>query len=202
MQKFVALMVFLGLLSFPLLAQDSPKLEVFGGYQYLRLNNFNNGTGGGTGTGPNINANGWDTSVTGYFSKYLGVTGDFSGSYKTFNGNGGGGSFSITGNAYTYAGGPVVALREGKINPFVHVLFGGIHEGVSVAGGCGSSSCSLSGYTMMLGGGVDVKAARAVSIRLLQFDWVYAHFGSPIGGGSAYGESQNARIASGVVFRF
>jgi hypothetical protein len=191
MQKFVVLIVFLGLLSLPLMAQ---KVEVFGGYQYLRLNNV-----GGNNSGIDVNANGWDTSLTGYFNKFIGVTGDFSGSYATFNvPNGDGTTSSISGHFYSYTGGPVVAFREGKVNPFVHVLVGGAHAGFSPCTNCGQN-----GFTTLFGGGVDLKVNKAIAVRLIQADWVYYHFGSgPANNGGSYGESDNVRIATGVVIRF
>ena len=51
MQKLLVLIVFLGLLSFPLVAQDYPKAEVFGGYQFLHSEGEK--------------FNGWNASVTG-----------------------------------------------------------------------------------------------------------------------------------------
>ncbi len=167
MQKFVVLIVFLGLLSLPLMAQDEPKVEVFGGYQYQYLG----GDFGG------LNTNGWDASLTGYLNKYFGVTGDFSGSYNK------------SGHIYTYAGGPVLAYREGKVNPFAHVLFGGYD--LCPCGG----KASQNGFTMLFGGGVDYQATRNISIRLADFDWVYYDVKS-------HTEDSNVRLTTGIVFRF
>jgi hypothetical protein len=172
MKKFVVLIVFLGLLSLPLMAQE-PKVEVFGGYQYQYLG----GDFGGQ------NTNGWDASVTGYLNNYFGITGDFSGSYKTIDG--------VSAHLYTYSGGPVLAYREGKVNPFVHVLLGGFDLGGSAGGG----SASVNGFTTMFGGGVDYKASRNISIRLADFDWVYYHH-------NGLSESSNVRLTTGIVFRF
>lgn len=78
MRRFLVLFVFPSLLTLPLMAQDHPKIEVFGGYQYLRAGNID-------GEGDGANTNGWDTSATVNLNKYLGVAADFSGSYKTAN---------------------------------------------------------------------------------------------------------------------
>jgi len=173
MKTFLSVIVVLGLLSLPLVAQDLPKAEVFGGYQYLHL--------GGDFTG--LNTNGWDASVTGYFNNYFGITGDFSGAYKTISG--------VSAHVYTYSGGPVLAYREGKVNPFVHVLLGGATFGAGYAGASGSKS----GFTTMFGGGVDVQATKNISIRLADFDWVYYHV-------AGQSESSNVRLATGIVLRF
>lgn len=173
MKTILSLIVVLGLLSLPLLAADNPKAEIFGGYQYLHL--------GGDFTG--LNTNGWDASVTGYFNNYFGITGDFSGAYKTISG--------VSAHVYTYSGGPVLAYREGKVNPFVHVLLGGATFGAGYAGSSGSKN----GFTTMFGGGVDVQAAKNISIRLADFDWVYYHI-------AGQSESSNVRLTTGIVLRF
>src|SRR5258708_15948847 len=98
------------------MGQDYAKAEVFGGYQYLHM--------GGSGT--DINANGWNASLTGNFNSWFGVAADFSGAYKTISG--------IDTKVYTYAGGPVVSLNSGgKVNPFVHALFGGATTSASLS---------------------------------------------------------------------
>ena len=166
MQKLVSLLVLVGLFSFSLMAQDNPKVEVFGGYQYLRLG----GDFGG------INANGWNASLTGNFNKYLGVAGDFSGAYKN------------SAHLYSYTVGPVVSLNSGgKVNPFVHALFGG-----APLGGGGASE---NGFTMMFGGGADAKLSKAIAVRVIQADWVSYRF-------SGVNFNKNVRISTGIVFRF
>ena len=57
----------------------------------------------------------------------------------------------------------------------------------------------------MAGGGLDVKVNRAIAIRLAEVDWVYYHFGSNTIEGveiPSFSQSNNARIATGVVIRF
>lgn len=191
MKYFLILVVLMGLFSIPMVAQDYPKAEVFGGYQYLHTGDIS--AGGQTLQNSSQGWNGWDAGATGYFTKYLGVQGDFSGTYATISG--------VSGHVYTYAGGPVVAYREGKINPFVHALFGGIHLGGSGFGASGS----LNGFTMAVGGGVDVQATKVISVRLIQADWVYYHFGSTTIDGvqvPSFSQSNNMRIVTGIVFRF
>ncbi|HYL13717.1 MAG TPA: outer membrane beta-barrel protein [Terriglobales bacterium] len=177
MHKCLIAVVAVALLSAFAIAQEgeTPKAEIFGGYQYTRV------SGGGTG----INANGWNASLTGNFNQHLGVAADFSGAYKTISGV----SFKV----YSYTFGPVVSLNHsGKINPFVHALFGGAHAAAD-AGVFGAGSDN--GFTMAMGGGVDARVSRNFAIRVVQADWVYYHF-------SGVGESKNARISTGVVLRF
>ncbi|MGA2978236.1 MAG: hypothetical protein ABSD76_01475 [Terriglobales bacterium] len=179
-------------MSLPLMAQGYPKAEVFGGYQYLY--NGNSTVNGQNVPNSSQSFNGWDASITGYFQKHLGVQGDFGGAYATISG--------VSTHVYTYTGGPVVSLNAGgKVNPFVHALFGGIRLGASESG----VSISENGFTMMFGGGVDVKATKAVAVRLIQADWLYYHFGSNTIAGVAvpsFSQSNNVRISSGIVIRF
>jgi len=174
MRKFVVLIVLLGLFSLPVLAQDTPKAEVFGGYQFTHFGS----------SGVSENFNGWNASLTGNFNKVFGVAADFSGAYKTISG--------VSVKAYTYTFGPVVSLNhEGTFNPFVHALFGGAHLSASLSGASGSTN----GFTMMMGGGADAKVAPHFAVRLVQVDWEYFHF-------SGQSFSNNVRISTGVVARF
>lgn len=112
MRNVFIFIILAGLLSLPLMAQNYEKVEVFGGYQFLHL--------GGSGT--DVNANGWDASVTANINKWFGVTGDFSGGYKSIDG--------VSASVYSYAGGPVFSYRSAsRFTPFAHVLIGGAHVG-------------------------------------------------------------------------
>lgn len=185
MQKFVVVVLFLGLLALPLMAQDNPKAEIFGGYQFQSLGGdfakLNNGS--------NINTNGWDASLTGNLNKHFGVTGDFGGVYKTISG--------VSAHIYTYGGGPVIAYDFGaKINPFVHFVLGGYTFGCGTGCfGSGSGSSSTSGFMMKFGGGVDVKVAKVIAVRAVQFDWDYYDVKS-------HTEDSNVSISTGIVLRF
>ena len=145
------------------------KAQVFGGYQYLHLG----GSGGGSGT--NV-PGGWDTNITGLFSKNFGITGDFSGSYK----NGG--------HVYTYTFGPTVRTAVGK-NAAVaaHALFGG-----ATVGGNGASSTSA--FATALGGALDVNLTKKVAFRVGQLDYVMTRFSST--------NQNNFRYSTGLVFTF
>jgi hypothetical protein len=174
MNKVVFLIILLGLLLLPAAAQ-TPKAEVFGGYQYTRITVADTG----------FNFNGWNASLTGNVNKWFGIAADFSGAYKTESG--------VSVKVHTYTFGPVVSLNhEGTINPFVHALFGGAHLGASLTG---LGSGGTNGFTMMMGGGVDAKVTPHLAIRAVQADWVYYHF-------QGVGESKNVRISTGLVFRF
>ena len=194
MRTSLLVLLVVALLSFPLMAQDSSRWEAFGGYQYLRLNNaFDSST--------QVNGQGWDASLTGYFIKHFGVTfgvtADIGGAYKTIQGD--------TVRFYTYTGGPAVALSfKGRVKLFVHVLAGGTRGTLSATSGGATGSLSLSGLAGLAGGGVDVKIKRHIAVRVIQADWLYYHFpGTPdLNAGDSFNESNNLRFSSGVVYRF
>ncbi len=109
MRKLIAVGCFLAMFSLAAMAQEGsyPKSEVFVGYQYTRLE-------GG------LNANGWNFAANGNFNEWFGITGDFSGAYKSENG--------VSFHNYTYTFGPVISLRANKaFTPYVHALIGGDH---------------------------------------------------------------------------
>jgi Outer membrane protein beta-barrel domain len=198
MRKVVLLIVLVGVFSLLAVAADTPKAEVFGGYQYLHTGDLS--SSGQTLNNSGQNWNGWDANATYYFQKHLGVQGDFSGSYATIPDFFGGSHVST--HVYTYSGGPVVALNAGgKVNPFVHALFGGVRLSGSQSG----VSASFNGFTTMVGGGVDVKVAPRIAFRLIQADWVYFHFGSSTIAGTSFpsfSASKSVRIGTGIVFQF
>jgi hypothetical protein len=175
MRKFASFALLLGLFSLTAFAQEmgtAPKAEIFGGYQYTRFD-------GG------LNANGWNTSLTGNLNNWFGIAADFSGAYKSQNGA----SFSN----YTYTFGPVVSLRRNEsFTPFAHFLAGGSHASVSATG---VGSASDSGFAMMFGGGVDVKATRRIAIRAIQFDWLSLR-------SNGVADNNNMRISTGLLLRY
>jgi len=123
-----------------------------------------------------VNANGWEAALTGNLNRWFGVTGDFSGAY------------CCGGNGYTFMGGPTISARAGALKPFVHALFGGVHGSAS---GFGAGN----GFAMAVGGGLDIRAARHMAIRVGQVDWFMLR---PAG----VSLNRNVRISAGIVLRF
>jgi opacity protein-like surface antigen len=177
----------------PVLAQDEARAEVFGGYQWFRAS-----SGVPISGVDHFSLNGWNASFSGFFNRYLGVTGDFSGSYGTPSVNVPTvGSVGVKTHVYTFMFGPVVrATNDGPVQPFAHVLFGGarVSASVSVLGIPIPVDTSDSGFAWAAGGGVDFKISPRLAIRAAQFDFLQTHIG---------GDSQNnIRYSGGIVFRF
>lgn len=155
--------------------------EIFGGYQFLRVNSGLNVSGV-----DNFNLNGWNAAVSGYVHQYFGVTADFSGSYGTPQVSG----IGVKTRLHTFMFGPVVRAPMGKLTPFAHVLFGGGHFSGEAAG----VSASETDFTWAAGGGLDVNVSHNFAIRLAQADFLQTRVAST---------SQNHfRYSAGIVLRF
>src|SRR5246500_6027148 len=91
----------------PAQAQDQDKVEVFGGYSYMRVR-----------PSPDVNLNGWEASGQYKFTDWLGGVADFDGHYGSLRG--------ISTSTYTYLFGPQVSWPA-RVSPFGHLLLGGAH---------------------------------------------------------------------------
>jgi opacity protein-like surface antigen len=152
------LLVVLSAFSLPAAAQ---RVEIFGGYQFTHID-------------PGFNPNGWNASLTGNFKHVLGITADFSGTYKDEVG------------VYTYTFGPVLTARLPIVQPFVHALFGGMTI---------TDGASTTGFAMQVGGGLDIGLRKGIGLRIVQADWMSLHF-------SGNTNNNNVRISTGIVLKF
>jgi hypothetical protein len=186
----LGLFAIVALCSIHLMAQDS-KVDIFGGYQYLHNGDIT--VNGASQPGSSQSFNGWDVAPAYKFNKFLGVEADFGGGYGSVSG--------VSNHLYTYAGGPIVTLGLPFLQPYAHALFGGAH----LNSGASGVSVSTSGYTFMVGGGVDAKLNRLLAIRVAQVDWLYYHFSGYNADNvttPSFSGSNNVRISTGIVVRF
>jgi opacity protein-like surface antigen len=172
--------VFLLLCSLASFAQDDSRVEIFGGYQYLHASTGVSGVNG-------FNLNGWNASLSGYFTRNLGVTADFGGTYGTPSVLGVG----VKTRFYTFLFGPTVRFpNSSRLTPFAHALFGGGRISGDVLG----VSASETDFTWAAGGGLDANLTHRVAIRLAQADFLQTRVS---------GQSQNHfRFSAGFVFKF
>jgi hypothetical protein len=129
----------------------------------------------------NSNAVGIQTTVTYFLNEWLGVEGSVVAAWGPAINQGQKTKFLI------YGGGPKIAWRQKRWEPWVHALFGGAHENPQTA------TASHNSYSIMPGGGADYRQNPRLSFRL-EADYVNTHF---------FGQSQNSFLLSGgIVFHF
>jgi outer membrane immunogenic protein len=177
MRKALILLAFALVATGSAQAQEGRGYEVSGNYQYVRFN-----PGGGA---SGINCQGGSGTGAAYLSSWLGVVGEFGGCKVTGLPSG------ASAHEMDYLFGPKAYFHaHGRVYPFVQALFGG--ERFS-SGLTGVGSGSTNAFATAVGGGADVTLTRHVSLRAVQFDYLYTHFG---------GASQNNfRLQSGIVWR-
>ncbi len=194
MRKFACLMGLLLLVSLNARAQNTSKIEVFGGYSYLRYRPDVSTAGAPS----SVNFNGGVGSVAVNLNHWIGGVGEVAGYHaSTITSNPG-----ATINAVTYLFGPKIFVSTGKITPFAQALFGGIHE---IPSGFGANEVSQNAFAMALGGGLDWNAGHHIAVRLGQIEYLMTRFNNTTMGGieAAGNEMQNSfRYSAGVVFRF
>lgn len=191
---FIALLfVFCGIYA---VAQDYHKGELFVGYSYLH---FDCGSGCNDSSVPV----GFNIDGTYYFTHLLGLTGDFQYHRRGLDDIIGGMHVST----FSFHGGPRFKGHSGKLEPFAHALFGFSHLGVEEPTGefCGGpTSCSENSFSMKLGGGLDVAAARHIAVRVGEFNYYMTRLSptsllGPLANGQDH--QNNFTISAGIVIR-
>ncbi len=176
----MAVLVCLLLSSAIVFSQETPQVEVFGGYSYLR-------SGG--------NFNGWNAAATFNRNDWLGITAEFGGNYASqslhFTGFP---SVGASAHLHTFTFGPTVTYRkDDRFTPFAHLLLGGAHLGEKVNIGGVAESEGQTGIGLVLGGGIDIPTNDHWAIRP-QMDYVGSHFSG--------GWVNSFRITAGLVYRW
>jgi hypothetical protein len=189
---------------------DYKKFEFFGGYSHNRID-----TGIGDDDpelGDIVNEregfNGFNTSITGNVTRYVGLKFDFSGHFnnRTIPLANVTNAIDINSRVYNFLGGVQIKdnSSETTFKPFVHGLFGAAHARNRVnitEQGCIAifpSPCPAdftekeTGWAAAFGGGLDIRASDRIDIRVIQVDY------NPTG---LFDSTQhNFRIGVGIVF--
>lgn len=159
--------------SFSAMGQDTPKVELFGGYSYA-------GTG----------SNGFDASVAANINDWFGLVADVGGQYTRLDDQ----EFTEKIRSHSFLFGPRFSVRRKRAVPFAHALFGVSKLKTETNEFGPLLSFRDTSFAMALGGGVDVKVNDRVAIRVVQIDYLRTNF---------FGGSQNkGRISAGIVLRF
>jgi len=168
--------------SLPANGQEASKLDLYGGYDYVRYHADPRVSG--VPPSESFNANGVSGQIAYNPIDWLGLVGELSGYALPRQGLG-------TTHQVSYLFGPRINLRRGRITPFAQVLLGRIwlEDGITFG--------SLSAFAMTAGGGIDVGVARHIAIRPLQAEYFLTT--APDGNN----DRQNSfRYSAGVVLRF
>jgi opacity protein-like surface antigen len=211
-------------------AQDTPRVEVFAGYSNLRNERITRddfATINGltptqfkalTGLDPTPNSgsaslHGFDTSVTAYVTRRFGITGDFSGNFKTETETFFGAPTKVRMRVFNALVGPQVKFcNKGRATPFVRALFGAAHFRNDSSASLGPLNNRIidnyTNFAMAVGGGLDVRVSDRISLRLIQVDYNPAFLKDrtvPDSLGNVYqvtgNRRNNVRFAFGIVLR-
>jgi opacity protein-like surface antigen len=192
MKKLVLVAVFLLGFSVMAMAQDTPAIEVFGGYSLVLIDTSTALKQSGF-EGMDLNLNGWNGSIAFNGNKWAGFVADFGGYYGTV------GYEERKRPPYSWADisvhslmfGPKFTLHRGAVSPFVQTLFGMARIKAKELG----DTHSENDFAIALGGGLDVNLNSHVAIRPVQLDWFMNKTG--VTGDFA----DHLRFSSGVVFK-
>jgi opacity protein-like surface antigen len=164
----------------------APKAEFYGGFSYIHLEQ--------------TDLTGWNISLAGNVNNNVGIVGEASGHYNRESSSTAAGTTDSKLNFHTFMAGPRITERRYKwISPFVHGLFGftrvnaelsQTEEGAPTV----SSQNDVSGFTMALGGGLDITTDDRFFIRLIQADYFLIRADRV--------KHEGARVSAGLVVRF
>ena len=155
-------------------AQSDKKPEFFGGYSFENVDSGITSTDLGTTTtlDNRFNANGINLAVTGYLTRRFGITGDFSGQWKTRDDVIGTSSAQSKFALYNITGGPQFRfMSSSRVTPFVHALAGVARRNLTETVAGTPFSDDKTSFALNLGGGVDYRLSKRFAWRLFQLDY-------------------------------
>jgi hypothetical protein len=176
----IAVPLFFVVLALPLsaLAQDYPKVELFGGYSYTRMNGYN--------------WNGWYATGAKNLNHMLGITAEVGSFANSQSSTVAPYTIATDQHIYTFLAGPQLTSRDkGKLAPYVHLLLGVGHYYWNSGLLSGSDLLSFQSagqnhFAMFIGGGIEYKLKGPLALRG-QMDYGGVRFGSgQLGGTSSW----------------
>lgn len=166
---------------------DYNKVEFYGGFSHNRVDT------GIDDSEPELSDvineregfNGFNTSITGNFSRYFGLKGDFSGHFKNKTSPVGTAQVDVDSSVFNLLGGVQVKdnAKDTRFKPFAHALIGAarVRNKVNFSNDfCVAvfpSPCPVdftdtdTGLAGAFGGGLDIRASDRIDIRAIQFDY-------------------------------
>jgi opacity protein-like surface antigen len=117
--------------------------------------------------------NGWNGDIVYNYNRWLGVVGDFTGTYKDQG-------FTGKSSIYTFMAGPRVYMfgHRHRLIPYGQFLFGAGHEIVNLPlnGGFAATTRTSNGYAYAGGAGIEYRFAKHWTARVFEFDYEKTHF--------------------------
>jgi hypothetical protein len=193
-------------------AQDTPRMETFLGYTYVRANSANKI--------PSFSSNGGSGQYVYNFNTWLGAVADLG---AVHNGNIGG--HLIDNTAANFLFGPRISFRYPRIRPYFQVLFGGVYftassrvdvvlanpsqpiylpgQGTILLPGGAITARAVSAQTafaMTAGGGLDIKVNKHLSLRPIGLDYYMTRLENLRTQGD--NSQNNLRYTAGLNFTF
>jgi len=151
----------------------TPRFEAFAGFSYLRLDK---------GLKSDQDLNGFNTSFTYNFNRFLGATGEFGGNYGNASATG------VKADQFFFLFGPKFAYRgNSRFTPFAHVLPGVVRQNFN------SGANDTTQFALATGGGLDINVTDRISLRGAQADYIMTRLG---------GIQNNIRVSTGFVLKF
>ena len=195
-------------------ADEFQRSEFFVGYAYANSEvNFGVTPAASSVYKDRVSHNGFNGSVVVNVSRYFGIKGDVSGTYKsgrfTYNVPAGIAStptvpvtFDAKTSVHNFLGGVQIKdnSSSGRLKPFAHAMIGAARRSNKIPGGgpiclaiipCPVST-SESAFAGAFGGGLDVRLRRRVGIRLFQIDYNPIRYNA--------GVDHGFRFSTGVIF--
>jgi opacity protein-like surface antigen len=182
--------------------------DVFVGYSLFRANAAQQPI-------PAFNSNGGLGTLAWNINGHIGIEAEFAGHHN-------GGTLDTT--QFSYLFGPRLSYgRTERFDPYIHVLFGGMHVTTSVDASSavvptphtlpvpssGRYQASQDNFAYAAGGGIDIKVNHYILFRPVQIDYVHTQFQTPTFlvntqnlGPSTNKNQNNVRFAVGFVFNW
>ena len=213
--KTLAAFVFVIFASICASAQDEiKKAEFFAGYSYGNAGvNFGIGPAGEQVYQDRVHQHGFNASGVYNVSRYFGIKGDVSGTYKSEllafpvpTGIQSSPTITVvfTGNMalYNFLGGVQIKdnVKKTRFKPFAHAMVGAGYRKNEIEGGpfvcitiipCPGNT-NETGFAGAFGGGLDVRLNKHISLRIFQVDYNPIKFNA--------GTDHNFRLSTGLVF--
>ncbi len=180
-------------------AQETPRVEVFGGGSYARE---------AIGDIRVVNAVGWDASVFADVNSWFGAGIDVSGYFGSPKVNLGLSTPTpISSRTFTYLFGPRFSHREwAHLKPYAEALVGVDNLRFTPKSVGLTRPVSLTTFAGAFGGGLDVPINSRFAVRLIQAEYVltrFRKFDSTTGAfDGPHGIQNNIRASAGIVLRF